>query len=294
LVLIVGIIPQSGNSIIRAAIEVLTRMRCVSGIEGWTPEGAALVIAHPGHELRVHGWLEWARPTVFVLTDGSGHGSNGRLASSTRLIQRSGGRTGSVCGRFTDRELYDTILEGRMSVLTGLVTELADAFVAGHFEYVVADAAEGYNPGHDVCRYLVDAAVRTARPRLPATFKSFEMDLAAAPAASTADRSVHLDLDESALERKIGAAREYVEMAEEVDAALNQWGAAAFRHECLRETPLDGDDQEPAEIPPFYERHGERRQAEGTYDQVIRYREHIRPLRDALRLHAGTSRRCPA
>jgi hypothetical protein len=41
----------------------------------------------------------------------------------------------------------------------------------------------------------------------------------------------------------------------------------------------------------YYERHGERRMAEGTYAQVIRYGEHLRPLRDALRLHARTSRR---
>lgn len=269
-------------------------MRSVSGNEGLTPGPAALVIAHPGHELRVHGWLEWARPTVFVLTDGSGQGSHGRLASSERLIERSGGRTGSVCGRFTDRELYDTIIEGRVSVLTGLVTELADAFVAGGFEYVVADAAEGYNPGHDLCRYVVDAAVETARAGLPDTFRSFEMDLTAAPDQAgdgTFARGVCLDLDDRALERKIGAAREYVEMAHEVEAALGQWGAEAFRVECLRETPSDGDDQEPAEMPPYYERHGERRQAEGAYDQVIRYREHIRPLRNALRLHARTSRR---
>jgi hypothetical protein len=254
------------------------------------------VIAHPGHELRVHGWLEWARPTVFVLTDGSGHGSQSRLASSTRLIQRSGGRMGNICGRFTDRELYDTVLGGRVSVLTGLVTELAEAFVAGGFEYVVADAAEGYNPGHDLCRYLVDAAVQAARADLPETFRSFEMDLAAAPAAgSPSDRAVCLDLDEDALERKLGAAREYVEMAAEVDAALDQWGAAAFRHERLRETATgDADEQEPAEIPPYYERHGERRRAEGTYDQVIRYHEHIRPLRAALRRHAKAGRRCPA
>src|SRR5438034_752023 len=30
---------------------------------------AALFIAHPGHELLVHGWLELVRPFVFVLTD---------------------------------------------------------------------------------------------------------------------------------------------------------------------------------------------------------------------------------
>src|SRR5207302_1404403 len=31
---------------------------------------SALLVAHPGHELRVHGWLERERPLVFVLTDG--------------------------------------------------------------------------------------------------------------------------------------------------------------------------------------------------------------------------------
>jgi hypothetical protein len=88
-------------------------MRSVSGSEGLTPGPAALVIAHPGHELRVHGWLEWARPTVFVLTDGSGQGSHGRLASSARLIERSGGRTGSVCAGSPIEAMHDH--RGRVS-----------------------------------------------------------------------------------------------------------------------------------------------------------------------------------
>lgn len=267
----------------------------VSG--GLTPGPAALVISHPGHELRVHGWLEWARPTVFVLTDGSGHGGHSRLASSTRLIQRVGAHTGSICGRFTDRQIYNAMLDGQVSVLTGLVSELADAFLAGRIEYVVADAAEGYNPSHDLCRYLVDAAVEAARALLPATFKSFEVDLVVAPdcaGGGTSARRICLDLDDDALERKLRAAREYPEMAEEVEAALGRWGAAAFRHECLRETPLDGYNREPEEIPPHYELHGERRRAEGTYREVIRYEAHMRPLRDALWAHARTSRRWPA
>src|SRR5262245_47381226 len=31
-----------------------------------TSSHVALVIAHPGHELRVHGWLEQVRPRVFI------------------------------------------------------------------------------------------------------------------------------------------------------------------------------------------------------------------------------------
>lgn len=264
----------------------------LSGSDAMTRGAAALVIAHPGHELRIHGWLEWARPTVFVLTDGSGHGSHSRMASTTRLLQRAGASTGSVSARFTDRELYKTILERRVKVFTDLATELASALVAGRFEYVVADAAEGYNPGHDLCRYVVDAAVGCARTGLPGTFRSFEMDLAAAPTA-TESRGLCLELDEAALERKLAAAHDYAEMAQEVSAALERWGPSAFRHECFRELPLDLNDRPAPDTVPYYEAHGDHRRAEGTYQQVIRYHEHIRPLHEALRLH-GKSVRCPA
>jgi hypothetical protein len=270
--------------------------RGFSGSATLNPGPAALVLAHPGHELRVHGWLEWARPTVFVLTDGSGHGSHGRMDATQRLIERAGASSGSVSARFTDRELYDTILERRVSVLTSLVTDLASAFAAGRFSYVVADAAEGYNPGHDLCRYVVDAAIECARGALPATFRSFEIDLVAAPGAAARGATAQvlsLELDDEALERKLAAAREYTEMAQEVDAALERWGAAAFAREYLRERAVTLREQQIADTAPYYETHGERRRAEGIYERVIRYREHMHPLREALQLHASASR-CPA
>ena len=42
----------------------------------WQQRKAALIVAHPGHELRVHHWMELARPLVLVLTDGSGRQGN--------------------------------------------------------------------------------------------------------------------------------------------------------------------------------------------------------------------------
>jgi hypothetical protein len=38
---------------------------------------------------------------------------------------------------------------------------------------------------------------------------------------------------------------------------------------------------------PFYETWGERRQAEGKYSSVIRYKEHILPIMAAVRKRAG-------
>src|SRR5262249_34481437 len=42
--------------------------------------------AHPGHEVRLHGWLEMVRPEVFILTDGSGATGQSRLNATTTLL----------------------------------------------------------------------------------------------------------------------------------------------------------------------------------------------------------------
>src|SRR5215470_12779269 len=94
------------------------------------PGRAALVLAHPGHELRVHGWLEAARPLVFVLTDGSGHSDRGRLASTTRVLEQAGAERGPLYGRLTDRALYGALLAGDHALFDGLADELAATFLA--------------------------------------------------------------------------------------------------------------------------------------------------------------------
>src|SRR4051812_8757577 len=72
---------------------------------------AALIIAHPGHELRVHHWLEQAKPLVFVLTDGSGRTTQSRLASTSKILQQAGATSGSIYGRFPDATIYSIMLE---------------------------------------------------------------------------------------------------------------------------------------------------------------------------------------
>src|SRR3954452_4220641 len=87
----------------------------------------ALIIGPPGHELRVHHWIERTRPLVFVLTDGSGHTGVSRLASTTAVLERAGATPGSVYGRLSDREVYRAILGGDVGLFAGLADELAAA-----------------------------------------------------------------------------------------------------------------------------------------------------------------------
>jgi len=51
------------------------------------------------------------RPTVFVLTDGSGSGRS-RVLSSYGLHRRTGATSGAIMGRFPDADLYRAIVSG--------------------------------------------------------------------------------------------------------------------------------------------------------------------------------------
>jgi hypothetical protein len=70
---------------------------------------SALVVAHPGHELRVFGWVEATRPRVYVLTDGSGRGGRSRLPATTRILAETGAVPAGIYGRLTDHDAYDAI-----------------------------------------------------------------------------------------------------------------------------------------------------------------------------------------
>jgi len=240
------------------------------------------VVAHPGHELRVHGWLEKTRPIVFVLTDGSGRGDP-RLASTTRLLAAAGATPGSIYGRFSDRDLYSALLGGEIEIFLALAAELGRALRDAGVETVAGDALEGFNPGHDVCRLLIDAAAarlaHEGRPLLNLQFP-LEEHPAGGDEQNPPDPS-SLDLDDEAFARKLAAARAYPEMAGEVEAALARFGPMAFRHEHLSPaTSLPIADL--YEEKPFFERHGERRVAEGHYREVLRGREHLGPIAAAL------------
>lgn len=245
---------------------------------------AALVVAHPGHELRVHHWLETVRPTVFVLTDGSGHGDTGRLASTTRVLEGTGATAGSIFGRLTDRAAYAWILERRVDAVQALALELADQLEGLAVDTVVSDAIEGFNPVHDLCFVIAEGAARIAAQRSGRPIRHFDFPLEAAPTAPMGEgEPIHIPLDETALARKMAAARNYGELRDEVDRATEAHGHDAFRAEVLWPAGALGDLAHRVGDPPFYETHGERRVAEGVYAQVLRFQEHFLPIAEAIR-----------
>lgn len=246
----------------------------------------ALVIAHPGHELRVHHWLERHRPVVCILTDGSGSTGVSRLASTSAVLAAAGAMPGPIYGHFTDRELYAAIRGGDPAPFLRIARVLAAALIAQDIELVVADALEGFNPGHDMCRYLVNLSVALVERDTGRRLDNRALVLDAAPGSNeghSADGVWTIPLDDAALERKLAAAAGYPEMRREVEMAIARFGRQAFAIECLLEARdlRDGVDRL-AEAPPAYERYGEDRVRAGLYDDVVRYREHVQPLLHAL------------
>jgi hypothetical protein len=246
---------------------------------GSIPGPAALFVAHPGHELRVHGWLETARPSVFVLTDGAGPAGAPRLDSTRTVIGQAGARTGSVFGHLTDRAAYTAVMAGDATPFVEVARELAAFLVSERIETVVGDAREGYNPIHDVARSVIDAAVRMAAHRSHLV-RNLDFNVVG-PAEDESDPAlpgrVRLELDETALARKLAAARGFRQMDAEVRSSLARWGPSAFGVECLRPV-FPATSPVPGGPPPFYEQYGEARVGAGVYARVLRYAEHVLPV----------------
>ena len=272
---------------------------------------AAVVVAHPGHEVRIHGWLERERPLVFVLTDGAGREGRPRIDSTAEYLKRFGMKPGRVFARFTDAEVYRLVLARDFDPFLRLSEELAEAFAEARVGRVAGDAAEGYNTSHDIARLVTNAAVELASRASGRRMANYDFTLVGRPdhcPEPLRAGAVWLRLDDETFARKLGAAFElYPELAAEARdalsgdgdesvaahfklkddeyAATDLSGLDVFRVECLR--PAGGDDGRFDAERPFYELHGEKRVAQGLYGQAIRYREHMRPLADALADHAA-------
>ncbi|WP_431281267.1 hypothetical protein ACQW02_17910 [Humitalea sp. 24SJ18S-53] len=226
-----------------------------------------LIVAHPGHELRLFGWMEQQRPLVCVLTDGAGQAAPPRTAFSRTLIQACGARAGAVMGPLSDRAWYAALLAGDASPFLAAAETIAGQAEPGAL--VVADPVEGYNPMHDLCAAVADrvaALVGGARATYPLTRVAQGGDI--------------LALDDATQARKRTGVANYTPLAQEASVVLGTDPQAMAEERIL---PAQDDWPETPDEQPGYEAIGANRQAAGVYDRLITYREHVRPMALILR-----------
>src|SRR5947207_8907748 len=138
----------------------------------------ALVAGHPGHELKVFGWMSEYRPRLYLITDGGGRHGVSRVPTSAALAGRHGIQRGETFGSASDSRIYHAILERDFSFFLNLVEELSSSFVEHGVDLVAGDAAEGFNPTHDLCRAIIDGAVLIAERATGRTIANYEFCLA--------------------------------------------------------------------------------------------------------------------
>lgn len=242
-----------------------------------------LLLAHPGHELLIHTWLGRVAPRVFVLTDGSGREGVPRLERTTAVLAQAGATAGPLFGRYSDATIYDWILDADAGVFVNLAHELAKEMSAEDVVEVIGDAAEGYNPIHDVFRLTLNAAVELARRAGRAELASYDFPLfeRPGPRAGAEREAIRIPLDEADAEAKRAAASGYSELAREMEWSVERYGEAAFMVEWLRPVPQAAGEYPLEERPPIYERYGEFLKQQGQLERVIRY-EHLLPIARAL------------
>lgn len=246
-----------------------------------------LVLGHPGHELRVWQWLCREKPTVCILTAGSGATGQSRLAVTDRTFERVGARFATHFAGVSDAQIYKAVLEQDLDFFVKVAAQIRDLLVAESFDVVVGDGSEGYNPTHDICRLLINAAVVSAAHQgRPVLNYSFPLMGHPKGTGQTADDIV-VELTDEQLQQKIELILAYGAEAggmltTEIADTFDKFGIQAFKQERLFLMPSVQTEPQPVLEKPFYERHGEQRVTEGVYRYVIRYNEHIHPIHHRL------------
>jgi hypothetical protein len=238
----------------------------------------ALLIAHPGHECILHGWLQAAQPRVYILSDGAGGDGTSRIAFSRALVEAAGADPGSVFGPFSDQRWYRAMLDGDLAFFLEPQAVLAQAVSAFGITELVCDPVDHYNPLHDLANAIAHGIANQILVRENRTLTVWTYPLMGA-ANLTADggRTITLDPDQNM--KKLDAMAAYHPLALEVEARRAALELPVER--LIRDG--DGFGWPPLlEFTPEYETVGLARIEKGQYDDLITYRHHVRPIAQAL------------
>lgn len=243
---------------------------------------SALIIGHPGHELRAFKFLKDTKPDVYILTDGSGYNNDSRLHQSIKLIESLGASYKEVFTPFKDKELYNIILSGELPKIQTVKEQLFVATSENKYDQIYGDALEGFNPTHDICRYLINGIVAKINKINPSkSILNYDFVLDKAPDKTSQKEQTNnlcLELSPFEVDMKLKASLNYPELKGEIEMAIERFGISAFSREFYTKI-TDLNQILNWEGPqPHYEKIGRKRVDSGTYNTCIEFEKHIKPI----------------
>ena len=256
----------------------------------------ALILGHPGHELRIFRFLELYKPRVYIFTDGSGSSGHSRVHNTLKIIHQAGATASPVMGRFTDVQFYEILMQQDKDTLAGLMEEIMADMKMHQIDTLAGDAAEGFNPTHDLCRYMINALAGMYRKDTGKFIPNYEFLLEGSPAECPTKMTgevVRIQLTDEEFGRKRAAAYHYPELQAEIEKVYAAYGATPFMTEYLWPSGPPDEYKTWTTEEPYYETWGKRKLESGTYKELIAFHTHLLPLAEFLNnyslTHAGTN-----
>ena len=235
---------------------------------------AAVLLAHPGHELRLHGWISRFRPLAILLTTGSRSGEDrSRRQASEHMLDNLECARADAFGAVLDRDFYDLVLSGDARPFRRWIDAVAAALTAHRIDRVIVDGWQLYSVSHDLAHIIGRLAAQQATQisGRPIEVLQYEVVPAALGVGDLGPAVARFLLSEDELQAKRAAVEAYPGIEAELEELGRIERADALRVEALFSVaPMTELLRQPARKP-NYELYGETRQSQGTYSEVIRW-----------------------
>ncbi len=206
-----------------------------------------LAVAHPSHELRLHGWLQRNSPHVIIMTNGAGRDNVPRVNASLNTVENLNCIKSPFWGIVSDLEVYDAVLKADFKFFSKITDEIRDYLIAEKFDLIIGDAAEGFSVTHDVFRDILTTAITEAEIKLNSAIANYEFTLYKQPSfcpTGLENTVIEITLDDSEFDKKVESVMSYSDkLAFEVDLLLkggllksiNRFSEPSFAKEAMKE-----------------------------------------------------------
>lgn len=192
----------------------------------------ALSIAHAGHEVRLHGFLEIAKPYVFLLTDGSERTGHDMMMESIRVIDTAvkqdkrlkidpkdegWKRAWMIIQADRDPEqkhikspqIYAQILSQNTGFFEYYINFIASNLIRRNINYIVSDAIENKDCVQHMCRIMTDIALGFIVKNTGKQILQYDYSVTNPYDTNITDECIEIELDEEAIDRKLNAIIKY-------------------------------------------------------------------------------------
>lgn len=187
------------------------------------PEGNyALSIAHPGHELRLHGFLDLKKPWVFILSDGGNPSHIDRMQHYLGFIFKNTGilkkerdafyiierkhnnlKEDNQSGYVKDEEIQNELMQGNAAWFEFYITKMANSLIKDKIDYVVADASEDMDSVHEISRIMTEIAIKLVKKKKGKEIKLYEFNVLKPFDHNISDDCIRIELSPEEQQNKL-------------------------------------------------------------------------------------------